>query len=197
MEAGLVTQDAATGLYDLGPFALTLGLAAIGRQDVVAQTCQQLPAIAEALHCTVLASVWTTAGPVVVRVVEAGDGLTVGARVGTILPLVQSATGRAFAAFNPTAAVTEMAARQLATSSPPNKEWPAIMRAAERHGYATTLGGWVSGFDAAAVPLADAWGVTACVVAAVIPHPPQARTLADLGEKLKQVTRASPMATRP
>jgi IclR helix-turn-helix domain len=61
---GLVEQDPATGLYRLGPYALTLGLARLRRHDPLAVIWEAVPAFADAVQLMVTMSIWTDAGPV-------------------------------------------------------------------------------------------------------------------------------------
>ena len=68
---GLVEQDPATGLYRLGPYALTLGLARLRWHDPLAVIWEAVPAFAESLHLMVTMSIWTDAGPVILRLHEA------------------------------------------------------------------------------------------------------------------------------
>ncbi|MBS1189574.1 MAG: IclR family transcriptional regulator [Rhodocyclaceae bacterium] len=99
MRIGLVEQDAATGRYDLGAYALDLGLSSLGRLDPVRLAGPVLDELCENLQETVALSVWGNYGATIVRIIDAGGPVTITLRAGTVLPLVNSATGRAFAAF--------------------------------------------------------------------------------------------------
>jgi len=96
---GLVIQDEEGGRYDLGPRALSLGLAALGRLDV---RDAALPAMrrfrdetGEAVHL----SVWAGQAPVIVSRLDGRRGGSLSIRLGTMLPLERSASGRIFLAF--------------------------------------------------------------------------------------------------
>lgn len=99
MRIGIVEQDPATGRYDLGAYALELGLAGLGRLDPVRLAGQVLDNLCEEIHETVALAVWGTHGATIVRIVDAGGPITITLRPGTVLSLARSATGRAFSAF--------------------------------------------------------------------------------------------------
>lgn len=97
--SGLVAQDEATGLYRLGPEALSIGFAAIGNLDVVAVSGEPLADLRDRLNETCILSVWANKGPAVVRIEPATRAVVVNVRIGSVLPLMVSATGQVFAAF--------------------------------------------------------------------------------------------------
>jgi DNA-binding IclR family transcriptional regulator len=99
MRMGLVEQDANSGRYDLGGFALELGLASLARIDPVRLAAPVLEDLCERIGETVALAMWGNHGATCVRWVEAGGPITVTLRTGVVLPLTTSATGRAFAAF--------------------------------------------------------------------------------------------------
>lgn len=99
MRMGLVEQDANSGRYDLGGFALELGLASLARIDPVRLAAPVLEDLCERIGETVALAMWGNHGATCVRWVEAGGPITVTLRTGIVLPLTTSATGRAFAAF--------------------------------------------------------------------------------------------------
>jgi hypothetical protein len=53
-----VLEQTETGLYQLGPFALELGLRAMARHDFVDRAAARMPALAEDTGMTVLLSIW-------------------------------------------------------------------------------------------------------------------------------------------
>ncbi len=100
MRIGLVEQDSGSGRYDLGAYALELGLSGLGRLDPVRLAVPFLEELCETIHETVALAVWGTHGATIVRIADAGGPVTITLRAGTVLPLYNSATGRAFAAFH-------------------------------------------------------------------------------------------------
>lgn len=103
---GLVTQDAGTTRYDLGPAALKLGLASLSRMDAVRLARQRISPLMEQIGQTLALAVWGNQGPCIVHWEESPQAITVNLRLGDVMPLLSSATGLCFSAF--------MAARQNA-----------------------------------------------------------------------------------
>jgi DNA-binding IclR family transcriptional regulator len=99
VRAGVVRQ--VDGRYDLGPTALELGLAALARIDVVRTASVALETVRDRTGETTFLAIWGHNGPTIVRWEESGQPVTVNVRVGSIMPLLTSATGRLFAAFLP------------------------------------------------------------------------------------------------
>lgn len=102
LRVGIVEQDPGTGRYDLGAYALDLGLSGLGRLDPVKFSGPILDTLCEEIQESVALAVWGSHGATIVRIVDAGGPVTITLRPGTVLPLYNSATGRAFAAFGRT-----------------------------------------------------------------------------------------------
>lgn len=96
---GLVTQDAGSTRYDLGPAALKLGLASLSRLDSVKLARQRLQPLTEQIGQTLALAVWGNQGPTIVHWEESPQAVTVNLRLGDVMPLLSSATGLCFAAF--------------------------------------------------------------------------------------------------
>jgi DNA-binding IclR family transcriptional regulator len=99
VRTGLVTQDSLSGRYDLGHFALDLGLASLARLDAVRVATPVLDALAEEIGETVALAVWGNMGPTIVRWVESRHPVTVNLRTGAVMPLLHSAIGLCFVTF--------------------------------------------------------------------------------------------------
>jgi len=95
----LVVQDAATTRYDLGPATLRLGLATLSRVDAVKLARERLPALGEQTGQTLALAVWGNHGPTLVHWQESPLAVPVNLRLGDVMPMLSSATGRCFAAF--------------------------------------------------------------------------------------------------
>jgi DNA-binding IclR family transcriptional regulator len=95
----LVTQDEGTTRYDLGPAALKLGLASLSRLDAVKLARQRIGALMEQIGHTLALAVWGNHGPTIVHWEESPQAITVNLRLGDVMPLLSSATGRCFAAY--------------------------------------------------------------------------------------------------
>jgi DNA-binding IclR family transcriptional regulator len=110
--AGLVQQ--LDGRYELGRAALDFGLAALGRIDVVRLASPALSQLRDQIGETVFLAIWGNLGATIVRWEESNEPVTLNVRIGSVMPLVTSATGRAFAAFMPWERVRETIAKELA-----------------------------------------------------------------------------------
>lgn len=96
---GLVMQDPVSTRYDLGPAALRLGLASLSRLDAVRLARDRVPALLAETGHTLAIAVWGNQGPTMVHWAEAPQTVPVTLRLGDVMPLLTSATGRCFAAF--------------------------------------------------------------------------------------------------
>ncbi len=117
LRVGIVEQDPASGRYDLGAYALELGLSGLGRLDPVKFSGPILESLCEEIHETVALAVWGSHGATIVRIVDAGGPVTITLRPGTVLPLSNSATGRAFAAFSRTPFLKTLLDKELGESA--------------------------------------------------------------------------------
>ena len=95
----LVTQDAHSTRYDLGPAALKLGLASLSRLDGLKLARQRMPPLMEDIGQTLALAVWGNQGPTIVHWEESPQAITVNLRLGDVMPLLSSATGLCFSAF--------------------------------------------------------------------------------------------------
>lgn len=98
---GLVMQDPVSTRYDLGPAALRLGLAGLARIDAVKLARERIPGLLAETGHTLAIAVWGNQGPTMVHWAEAPQSVPVTLRLGDVMPLLTSATGRCFAAFMP------------------------------------------------------------------------------------------------
>jgi DNA-binding IclR family transcriptional regulator len=96
---GLVLQDPVSTRYDLGPAALRLGLASLSRLDAVRLARERLTGLLAETGHTLAIAVWGNQGPTMVHWTEAPQTVPVTLRLGDVMPLLTSATGRCFAAF--------------------------------------------------------------------------------------------------
>jgi DNA-binding IclR family transcriptional regulator len=159
---GLVEQVNQSGLYQLGPFALQLGLARMRSVDALRLATQAAPALASELGLMVTVTVWGSFGATVVQVNEAGDQVHVNLRAGTVYSLLHTATGRVFAAFLPKDVVAAhlKTSKQIATRVDPrhgetSEELLAEVERTRERGYATAIGSPIPGVNAVAAPVFD------------------------------------------
>lgn len=111
---GLVVQDASTTYYDLGPAALKLGLASLSRLDAVKLARERIGPLMLQIGHTLALAVWGNRGPTIVHWEESPQAVTVNLRLGDVMPLLSSATGRCFAAHVSKDAIAPLLADELA-----------------------------------------------------------------------------------
>jgi len=110
----LVVQDADSTRYDLGPAALKLGLASLSRLDAVKLARARIGALMEQVGHTLALAVWGNHGPTIVHWEESPQAVTVNLRLGDVMPLLSSATGRCFAAYLSKDAIAPMLKDEVA-----------------------------------------------------------------------------------
>jgi DNA-binding IclR family transcriptional regulator len=124
----LVVQDAGTTRYDLGPAALKLGLASLSRLDAVKLARERVGALMEEIGHTIALAVWGNHGPTVVHWEESPQAVTVNLRLGDVMPLLSSATGRCFAAYVSRDAIAPMLRDEMARAQKAGRtDVPATM----------------------------------------------------------------------
>ena len=161
LASGLARQDPDTRRYGLGPLAMRLGLAALNSYQPLRDAMALQHELRDRLDETMVLSVWSTHGPTIVHIAESSQPIIMTMRVGGVLPILQTATGLAFAAFLPrhftepfirTALNAEdglkLFARDLATID-------RLIIQVRKQGYAFNEGHLMPGVSAAAFPLID------------------------------------------
>jgi DNA-binding IclR family transcriptional regulator len=99
IRAGLVTQNESGGRYDLGPFALELGIAAMRRINIMEIAQAAMEDLRNQLGYTISLAIWANHGPTIMRIAETPDIMSLTVRFGTVMPLLTSSFGRIFAAY--------------------------------------------------------------------------------------------------
>lgn len=116
LRLGVVAQDPLSGRYELGGFALQLGLARLARVDGVKLARIALAEMRDRLDLTVGIAVWGNQGPTVVHWMESSHPAKASLKLGDVMPLLGSATGLLFAAYLPASKTSAMIERELADS---------------------------------------------------------------------------------
>ncbi len=163
MRIGLVEQDSASGRYDLGSYALDLGLSGLGRLDPVRLAGPILDTLCEEIQETVALAVWGTHGATIVRIVDAGAPVTITLRAGTVLPLSNSATGRAFAAFFRSPYLKQLLDEELRAAAETSKTAVTTLRRQlektlteiREHGISRATGSLTPGINGFSAPVFD------------------------------------------
>ncbi|EYS86520.1 IclR family transcriptional regulator [Cupriavidus sp. SK-4] len=166
MRLGAVAQDPVSGRYDLGPFALQLGLAGLNRLDPVKKARPILSHLRDELDLTAGIAVWGNHGPTVVHWEESSHPVTVSLRLGDVMPMLNSATGRLYGAYLPRKQTLPLIERELGARGNDGvpdmprslAEYDAICAEVRAHGAARTLGGVLPGINAFSMPVFNANG---------------------------------------
>jgi len=114
LEEGLVVQDMGTQQYLLGPESMMIGLAAMRQVDPVRLAEPALVRLREQLEVTAFVAVMGNKGPTIIRFEEPGLPVTVNVRVGSVMSLLWSSTGRVFLALLDDTRVLAQAEHELA-----------------------------------------------------------------------------------
>ncbi|AYH45832.1 IclR family transcriptional regulator [Azoarcus sp. DN11] len=166
---GLVEQDPVTGRYGLGAFALQMGLSALHGVSPLRVATPEAARLSDEIQQNVAVAVWGNHGPTIVSIEECSRQVHVNMRVGTVMDLLTSATGRTFAAFLParmtTALIEDEFARQALTREQLEAEFAEIRR--ER--LARALGKPIPGINAFTAPIFDHNGHLALAITAMGP----------------------------
>lgn len=163
INVGVVRQDAISGHYELGPFAMQMGLVSLQRstplriaQPLVIETANQ---IGHTLATAVLGS----HGPTIVHLCEASYPVHVNMRAGTVMSMRHTATGHVFAAWLAPKVAEHYLKREYADpailrSTHLDYEDPDFVQLLEQvrqQGAAQALGNPLPGVDAISVPIFD------------------------------------------
>lgn len=169
---GLVEQDAATGRYLVGPFAVRLAVARLKTVPELVAVTDAVSRLGRDLGLMATATIWTAHGPTVVHRHDGDETLNVNVRLGTLFSLRGTATGRIFLAFGDATRVAERLAREaaqpvaetLADGTLADGTGPDAVAAVRRDGYALIEEAPVPGVNALAAPVFAANGAVFAVL---------------------------------
>lgn len=174
VEGGLVNQDTSTQQYFLGLETLLLGLAAMRQADPIRMAEASLIRLREELEVTCFVAVMGNKGPTIVRFEEPGQPVTVNVRVGSVLPILWSATGRALLAALNDREVSAMVRSELQAATPAQRalldadDPIEVLRQSVRDaGCASVRDTNLPGISAVAAPLYDYTGRPRAVLTAL------------------------------
>jgi DNA-binding IclR family transcriptional regulator len=164
LRLGVVAQDPISGRYELGGFALQMGLARLARVDGVKLARLALAQLRDRLDITVGIAVWGNLGPTVVHWMESSHPAKASLKLGDVMPLLGSATGLLFAAYLPRSKTQAMIDRELAdtrrsahTSGPRSEaELAQVLDEVRANGAARVAGMLLPTIHAFCMPVFDA-----------------------------------------
>lgn len=188
--AGMVRQDGSNGRYDLGPEAIRVGLAALARIDVFAQSDLPIAAFTQETGRTTLVAILGPAGPTIVRWHAGPRPVVTSLAVGSVLPLIASATGRVFLSFLPDEEISAALKRYNAGTSVKAADVQAIRRRVRADMSASVDETLIPGLRATAVPILNLQGFPALVVTAIASSATDRRQDAAIVRRLKALCRS-------
>jgi DNA-binding IclR family transcriptional regulator len=201
--AGLVEQDAASGMYSLGPFALRLGLARIQCVEPLATASRAAIRLSRDLGLMVALIVWGPKAPTAVQVQEGAHTLNLNVHEGTVFSVIGSAGGRIFGAFSAAEAVSRRVRQELRGDvadigigvRTPRGEFEAELKRIRRHGHSTISGMPVPGINSAAAPVLQG-GALALAMSLIGPIDsldlaPTSSAIAELKKTCAELSRAA------
>ena len=163
---GLAQQDPASGHYDLGPLALSIGIAALRRVDPVEIAGRHMKELALRHAMSAGVAIWTERGPTVVRWHSSAYFSISAVGLGAILPVDNTACGLVCQAHLPPAAIARAREAQPAhfRGAAPQEALIAQVRAEDWCELRSHL---LSNVAGEAAPIFDAQGALACVITSV------------------------------
>jgi DNA-binding IclR family transcriptional regulator len=165
---GLVAQDTIGGQYRLGPAALRLGLSALAQQDVLELARAEMARLSELTGDTVFLSIWGHSGATVISRFDGVNVAPLAVRVGAVMPLAESATGRVFLAWLPQRYTAPLLERELGAkrkrAARSDTKIGAVIAQIRRQGVAVTPGAASADMIAIAAPVFDHTRRLQCVL---------------------------------
>ncbi len=174
VRGGLVEQDPNNGRYDLGPYAIELGLACLARIDAVKVGAEGIDRLATEIDEPVFLAVWNNNRPTVVDWHPAQRQFSPNMHLGSTFSLLQSSTGHVFAAYLPPRIVDPLIDQELeelsddgSTNLPRTREEVnTILSEVRERRMARGLGIRRRGIHSLSAPAFDHMGAISCVVTA-------------------------------
>lgn len=153
--SGMARQEA-SGNYDLGPGALELGLAALARRDGFREADEAVGQFVAQSGRTILLAALGPAGPTIVRWHAGFPPLVTSLTVGSILPLLRSATGRVFLAYLPEKQLSQQIVNEVTVGVDLMPvDIPKMKEEVLAQGFALVDGSFVPNLRAVAFPIFD------------------------------------------
>ncbi len=174
---GLIEQNPLTGRYELGPFALQLGLISLQLLDPVRIAIPVITQLAADIDQTIGLSVLGNQGPTIIYISESSYPIHVNMRTGTVMSIQATATGRVFAAFLPPRQVERMIEQERRSgvagdfgAADMNKEaLEDILADVRKRGMARVQGEPIPGINALCAPVFEHTGTLRLGITAIGP----------------------------
>jgi DNA-binding IclR family transcriptional regulator len=174
---GLVEQNLLTGRYELGPFALQLGLISLQLLDPVRIAIPMITQLADEIDQTMGLSVLGNQGPTIIYIAESSYPIHVNMRTGTVMSIQSTATGRVFAAYLPPKQVERMIEQENRNGVAAGFGAQGMKRAAmetlladvRKRGMARVMGEPIPGINAICAPVFEHTGAIRLGITAIGP----------------------------
>lgn len=172
-----MVEQTETGMYQLGPFALEVGLSRLRAQNAYHEAIRRVGTLAEETRLMVALSVWGLHGVTIVHVTEGTAALHANVRAGGGFMMTATATGRLFAAFHSPALTEPVIAREIREGVTTRaqefneSDYRAEVQAIRTRGYETTLDQPIPGVSAVTAPIFDYSDTMQLAVTVVGPTP--------------------------
>jgi DNA-binding IclR family transcriptional regulator len=174
---GLIQQDPVSGRYELGPFALQMGLISLQLLDPVKIAIPEVAALSEQIGHTVALAVLGNNGPTIIHLNESRHPIHVKMRTGTVVSTLHTATGRVFSAYLPPKAVEKLIEREIADGNVAGQSTKKLTRTdveqmlaeVRQRGMARSIGEPTAGIHALSAPVFDHLGNITLAVTAIGP----------------------------
>ena len=171
IKLGLIFQGQKSANYTLGRNAVTLGLAAMQQNDQIYEVIEELPNFVRKINRHVLLTVWSKAGPTIIKWERSSDPLVVGLPLGQVLPMTHSAAGLVFSAFLDSELTRELIDKEQLSyrdgDKMSEKDLQSILQAVRENRFAVSKGEVESDVTKIAMPVVD-WEDNAVVVVGVV-----------------------------
>jgi DNA-binding IclR family transcriptional regulator len=163
VRSGYASQNPDTGLYSTGPAALDFSLSCLSTIEPIEIATAEAVELCRRSNHTVALSVWGSFGPTVVRWEQPPRPVMVNIGPGSVFPLLESATGRIFAAFYDEAVIRQHRQREAARAASHGESVAGAtagtvqesIEQVRRRGIARARGDFMSGLSAFAAPILD------------------------------------------
>jgi DNA-binding IclR family transcriptional regulator len=195
---GMAEQDPDTSHYGLGPMAIQLGGAALRQSSLIDRAKDILTQLRNETRNSVFLSVWGNRGPTIVFKIDGDEYGPMGVRVGHVLPLLGTATGRVFLSYLPDSQTKILIEQERQTSVSLAGEFDERVRAAATaeivkavgtDGYAHADARMSGGYAASAAAVFDQSGQICAAITILIPRVDTAHGSDGVNAKLVRTAR--------
>lgn len=155
LKLGLVAQDPVTLHYGPGPYAIQLGLAGLRQLDVLDVARPVMSELQQKTELSVYLSIWGNMGPTIIAKFDGELEIPLAIKVGYVLPLLTSATGRVFLSYLPPALAERALQRDHVLDDKDKLDIKEIIQTVRDNGLAYSDSRVFDGFAAISAPLFD------------------------------------------